>query len=193
MKWHDVLIKVFEIVSGAENGQEFCSFENFNPICSKNEVIVITRAIYGRMKEGRCLELNTKISMADKQDPQYFGCSDDVLDFMDRKCSGRTECNVRANDQEMRRKSSCYKDLEKYLEASHLCVSGKYLHECRFNHFRMVMISVQNLEDRYIFGKDTRTHSTYSTNASFVMNLVTCESKNCMGYFASPIFFSGSM
>ena len=105
----------------------YCAYENFHPLCSKNEVIVMTSAIHGRMKEGRCLELD----MAAKQDPKYFGCSADVLEFMDGKCSGRSECNVRVNDQELLRKnSSCYKDLMKYLESSYACVSGKYFDPC---------------------------------------------------------------
>ena len=106
------------------NANEYCAYENFRPVCSKNEVIVMTHAVHGRMKEGRCLELD----MAAKQDPKYFGCSADVLEFMDRRCSGKTECNVRVIDQEMRQKSSCYKDLEKYLEASYSCVTGRKYH-----------------------------------------------------------------
>ena len=65
--------------------------------------------------------------MAAKHDPQYFGCAVDVLEFMDGKCSGRTECDVRVYDQQLKQKSNCYKDLEKYLEASYTCVSGEYL------------------------------------------------------------------
>ena len=81
----------------------------------------MTSAIYGRMREGRCLELEA----ADKQDPTFFGCSGDVLEFMDGKCSGKLECIVPLNDQElMRQKSTCYKGLMKYLESSYACVPG---------------------------------------------------------------------
>ena len=76
------------------------------------------------MKEGRCLELDPR--KADKHDPNYFGCSIDVLEFMDRKCSGKQECIVRATDKELRKNSSCYKDLMEYLQSSYACVSGKY-------------------------------------------------------------------
>ena len=109
-------------IDGIANSKEYCSYESFHPTCSRNQAIVMTSAIYGRMKEGRCLELD----MAAKQDPKYFGCSCDLLEFMDLKCSGKLECNVRVGDQEMlRQNSSCYKDLMKYLEASYACVSGK--------------------------------------------------------------------
>ena len=62
-----------------------------------------------------------------KQDPKYFGCSVDVLEFLDSKCSGKPGCNVRVNEQELLLlNSSCYTDLMKYLESSYACVSGKY-------------------------------------------------------------------
>ena len=112
-------------LTDANHAGDYCIFESFHPSCPKNEVIIIKSAIYGRMKEGRCLELDTK-KAAYKLDPQYFGCSVDVLKFMDGKCSGKTECNVRVNDQELlRQESSCYKDLMKYLESVHECVPGK--------------------------------------------------------------------
>ena len=113
------LKRLFAVV---DKSIEYCSSENFHPACSKNEVIVVTSATYGRMHEGRCLELK----MAAKHDPQYFGCSVDVLEFMDGKCSGKTECDVRVYDQQLERMSNCYEDLEKYLEASHTCISGDW-------------------------------------------------------------------
>ena len=106
-----------------DHTKEYCAYENFHPNCSRNEVIVMSSAIYGRMNAGRCLQLG----MAVKQDPKYFGCSANVLGFMDGKCSGRSECNVRVNDQELlRQESYCYEDLMKYLETDYTCVSGKY-------------------------------------------------------------------
>ena len=50
------------MVSVAGKVLEYCSFESFHPVCSNNELVVMTSAIYGRMREGRCLKLNTKIS-----------------------------------------------------------------------------------------------------------------------------------
>ena len=65
--------------------------------------------------------------MAAKRDPKYFGCSANVLGFLDAKCSGRSECSVRVSDRELlRQESSCYEDLMKYLETIYTCVSGKY-------------------------------------------------------------------
>ena len=106
-----------------KQANEYCIYETFHPNCSKNEVIVMSSATYGRMNVGRCLKLDT----ASKHDPKYFGCSANVLEFMDRKCSGRSECNVRVIDQELlQQESSCYEDLMKYLELIYTCVAGKY-------------------------------------------------------------------
>ena len=114
----------------SKNSNVYCSFENFHPACLRAEVIVMTSAIYGRMKEGRCLKL--EIDEIIKQNPRYFGCSDDVLEWMDKKCSGKQECNFRINDQELRQKSSCYLELEKYLEASYSCVAGENAFQINF-------------------------------------------------------------
>ena len=111
---------------GAPEVMEYCSYESFHPACSISETIVMTSAVYGRMKEGRCLQLDMENTA--KQDTKYIGCSADVLEFMDGKCSGRMECNVGVYDQQLRQKSSCYRELDKYLEASYACVSGEYSH-----------------------------------------------------------------
>ena len=119
---------------------EYCSYESFHPTCSKNEAIVMTSAIYGRMKEGRCLKLDPR--KADNNDPHSFGCSADVLEFMDGKCSGETECIVRVSDHELlQQEKSCYEDLMKYLEASHECVPGKCLNvRLDLNRVRLALV-----------------------------------------------------
>ena len=112
------------LVADIDRANDYCAYENFHPVCSKNEVILMTSAIFGRMKEGRCLKLDPR--KADKNDPHYFGCSADVLEFMDGRCSGKVDCNVRVNDPELsQQESSCYEDLTKFLESSYSCVSGE--------------------------------------------------------------------
>ena len=37
------------------NGEEYCEYETFSPSCANDEVILITEAIYGRMKTGKCI------------------------------------------------------------------------------------------------------------------------------------------
>ena len=135
--------------------KEYCSFENFHPVCARTEIILMSSAIYGRMAEGRCLELDSERKLTVKQDSKYFGCSDDVLEWMDRKCSGKMECNVRIYDQELRQKSSCYKDIDKYLEASYSCVTGdlklifSYLSALAFFPNKGILIKLYNYLIKY--------------------------------------------
>ena len=49
--------------------QEFCQNEAFSAKCSNNEVIIMEKALYGRMRLGRCV----------KTDFGFVGCYTDVL------------------------------------------------------------------------------------------------------------------
>ena len=103
---------------------EYCYSETFEPRCSSNQVIVMKRAMFGRMSDrGRCLQPDSLLD-ALKNDPRYLGCSHDVLPVMDRRCSGRTECSIRMVDSELQRNSPCYREMEKYMDASYTCVNG---------------------------------------------------------------------
>lgn len=59
------------------------------------------------------------------QDPLYLGCSENVLALMDRKCSGRSECDIRIPDPELDGIKPCYRELIYYLEISYTCVPGR--------------------------------------------------------------------
>jgi hypothetical protein len=72
-------------------------------------------AFYGRMRLNRCV----------KVDFGYIGCKADVLYIMDRKCSGRQECEVRIPDTDLDATRPCIGDLTHYLDASYLCISGE--------------------------------------------------------------------
>ena len=88
------------------------------------------RSVYGRMSDsGRCLkssQFSQQVLTALKQDPLYLGCSLDVLPVIDRKCSGRSECDVRLTDPDLRKTKPCYEDLAVYMEASYKCATGKH-------------------------------------------------------------------
>src|SRR5688572_6772335 len=80
--------------------EEYCLHESFQPRCMKNEVILMKSATYGRMRIGRCI---TSKGIEERgpqvlQDPRYLGCSLNVLDILDRKCSGKTQCEIRVHD-----------------------------------------------------------------------------------------------
>ena len=94
-------------------GVEYC-WEDFNATCPEDEVILMTSALYGRMKIGRCLSRD-----------YYVGCYSDVIQFMDRKCSGRHSCTLPIPDTELQSKVACPKDLVAYLNATYICVKGR--------------------------------------------------------------------
>ena len=97
-------------VSGAE---EYCQFDTFNVTCPPGQVIVMNEAQYGRLRIGRCMS----------RDYGFLGCTADVIDVLDRTCSGRRRCllpvpHIRQLVQ------PCPKDLTSYLEAGYHCEKG---------------------------------------------------------------------
>lgn len=92
---------------------EYCQLADFTAQCNKDEVIIIEQAIYGRMRLGKCVTI----------DYGSLGCQADVLPEMDRKCSGRHECNFKV--AELHGRQPCPNDLTPYLEASYECMRGK--------------------------------------------------------------------
>ena len=52
-------------------------------------------------------------------------CVPDVLDILDKRCSGRQTCIVVAVvDPDIQLTNACDQDLARYLEASYTCVKG---------------------------------------------------------------------
>jgi len=84
-------------------------------------VILMTSGRYGRMRLGRCVRV----------DFGFVGCSSDVIDVLDRHCSGRQECSLRIPDPEMDERRPCLSDLTRYLEASYRCIPGQTVHLSR--------------------------------------------------------------
>ena len=100
---------------------EYCMMESFQPRCWKNEVILMTSSIYGRMdRNARCLESDPW-----KDDPRYMDCFADVLSLTDRRCSGRRECDIALPNTEFHRTKPCgTANVFMYLEATFQCVVG---------------------------------------------------------------------
>jgi Galactose binding lectin domain len=119
------------MVSYADGGQrteEFCQLETMHGRCRwKSEVMVVTSARWGRMKTGRCLNIHPNLLALTGHDPLFLGCSEDVLSLVDKKCSGRSECDIRIPDADLDKVTPCYPDQKCYLEVSYRCVSGMYL------------------------------------------------------------------
>ena len=105
--------------------QEYCLATGFQAKCFKNEVIVMTSALYGRMRVGRCLQDEGELLSRNRNDPRFLGCSADVLKILDRRCSGKNQCDVKLiSDLDLQREEPCHASLKCYLEASYDCVTG---------------------------------------------------------------------
>jgi len=94
---------------------EFCHAEIFRASCTDDQVVLMERALYGRMSLGRCVEL----------DMGHLGCQVDVLALADRRCSGRRSCLIRVPDAELESHEPCLGELKTYLFASYRCLRGK--------------------------------------------------------------------
>ena len=95
---------------------EYCGHEKFAPSCSQDEVIVMTHAVYGRMRVGKCVARSRG----------HVGCSSDVLHVLDEKCSNKRSCTldiIRLSVDE-RIQDTC-NDLRRYLEVDYRCQKGK--------------------------------------------------------------------
>lgn len=53
----------------------------------------------------------------------HLGCSADVLDLADYKCSGRRSCQIRVPDSDFEATSPCL-ELKSFLKASYFCIKG---------------------------------------------------------------------
>ena len=94
---------------------EYCSSDTLLLKCREPEtVILVQRALYGRMSAGKCITSTYGESM---------GCRADVLDRLDDSCSGRVNCSmlVAVFDSLIQ---PCPRDFKSYLEISYECVRG---------------------------------------------------------------------
>src|SRR6218665_24354 len=96
---------------------DYCEFSVFRPSCKPDEVVVMETAFYGRMQVGTCV----------RSDLGYVGCYSDVLDLLDRRCSGRRSCAVGGPDQQLAKRNSCMPELKVYLKTSYRCQKGRHI------------------------------------------------------------------
>jgi len=108
----------------AGKGGDYCDTEVFRAECSDGQVVMTQRARYGRMQLGRCVEI----------DLGYIGCQRDVLDVVDRRCSGLRVCEMRIPDAELESTRACLKELKTYLQVSYRCVTRKSVPHVNASH-----------------------------------------------------------
>nr|UCK81584.1 Gal-binding and CUB domains containing receptor 16 [Arenicola marina] len=106
-----ILISCVTMATGIETVvSEVCYWETFSARCPPGHVVVMTRAVYGRMQLGRCVT----------EDMGYLGCQVNVLDLAHAKCSGRGRCDIKIPDPDFDNRRPC-KALQGYMEASYIC------------------------------------------------------------------------
>ena len=59
-----------------------------------------------------------------RQDYGHLGCTADVIDLADARCSARRKCSIRVPDAALATTKPCPDDLKPYLEADYVCVKG---------------------------------------------------------------------
>ncbi|ELT94218.1 hypothetical protein CAPTEDRAFT_214161 [Capitella teleta] len=104
-------MSAFYQVLGSEL-KEFCQNEKFTAKCGKDQVISITKAMYGRMSFSRCVE----------RDYGYVGCEDDVRHVSDKQCSGRHECEIGIPNSFFDALKPCPGDLKAYFAVEYKCL-----------------------------------------------------------------------
>lgn len=97
--------------------RDYCQSKYFNATCDKGHVLIMDKAQYGRMKAGTCIT----------SEYGNINCAADVRSHMDKKCSGRRQCQVYVAEPELHDLNPCPRDFAAYLEASYDCVKGKSL------------------------------------------------------------------
>jgi len=95
-----------------------CHSDYFRAKCAWDQVIVVAHARYGRMRINKCVSENFG----------YVGCSVDVIDVLDRYCSGRRTCHVRVLDETFTESTPCHEDLNLYLQVEYQCLRGTCSH-----------------------------------------------------------------
>ena len=93
---------------------DYCHQTIFKADCASDEVIVMTSAQYGRMRLGSCININKG----------HLKCSSDVLPDLDRKCSGRQQCDFPV--AELDGSQPCPANLTPYLTAGYICQKGTH-------------------------------------------------------------------
>ncbi len=94
--------------------------EAFDASCADGKVIVVNSAKFGRMGLGRCVTKNYG----------FLGCSADVLNLVDSRCSGRQRCKFGVADPAVGilNTSPCPKDFSSYLQTTYTCQKGTRPH-----------------------------------------------------------------
>ena len=96
-------------------------------------MILVTDAHYGRMRFGRCVKTNFG----------FIGCYTNVIDLLDRKCSGRQTCAFDVVEPTFDNIRPCNIELKSYLEADYKCIKSETIYSLDVFHIY--------IEERFFF------------------------------------------
>ncbi|KAK2146945.1 hypothetical protein LSH36_577g02040 [Paralvinella palmiformis] len=94
---------------------EYCENDIFQPKCGSDEVLLITHARYGRMRQGRCIT----------GQHGKFGCKTDARRYLDQRCSGRRSCTVTVATLVPEDVQPCSKDLRIVYASKDYCENSE--------------------------------------------------------------------
>jgi len=98
--------------------EEYCTSEKMNLRCvAPNSVILISKALYGRLRAGRCITSDYA---------HAIGCYSDVSSYLESVCSGHRECSMLVATVDSVAQP-CPKDFKSYLEVTYVCAPGELI------------------------------------------------------------------
>ncbi|ESN96078.1 hypothetical protein HELRODRAFT_189099 [Helobdella robusta] len=107
----------------SEQNEEHCNGELFAPTCQHGEVVVIKKALYGRMNIGKCLtESELEAYGSQKTNPKFYGCKKDVTAFLSEVCSMKNRCDLRITDLDKFANGLCHPGLRLHLNVAYSCL-----------------------------------------------------------------------
>ena len=137
----EALKMIIPVTESMETFGSFCDSDVFKADCPTGHVILLTHALFGRMRVSKCVRV----------DYGHVGCAVDVMWLLDARCSGRRSCQIAVPDAELAKEDVCPRDLKSYLEVAYRCVrSGWYLRFflvwlCAFVSVRLFLCGVLEL------------------------------------------------
>jgi len=97
--------------------EEYCTSERMNLRCTdRDSVILISKALYGRLHAGRCITSDYAHAL---------GCYSDVTSYLESVCSGHRDCSMLVATVDSVAQP-CPKDFKSYLEVTHVCAPGQF-------------------------------------------------------------------
>ena len=116
-------------------------------------MIIVDKAMFGRMELGRCVTRNYG----------HLGCSVDVLSYVDAACSGLRLCELSVSDPVLVRTKPCPPDFSSYLDATYRCVPGILKTTLAILISSLHLFSnVRNVFNVFIYNESCDLHSNHS-------------------------------